>query len=282
MKNSKILPKDNLKSLLSQFLNDDTVDELLKHSEFETIQSIPLEKIIDNHYIAEAKIKEEDLEVSKRYLALNGSIVPLIVRKYQDKYEVIIGRVMYQAMKELKLLKVPALEINVNDEETLNLVVNDIIERKNFNSYELSLALGHLKTDFNYSSLDLRNLAKISFPQLVNLIALTNACKEVREDLASGKLKYCHARSICRLNDDDARRILKLIYENNLSVREVESLARQCKNKQHVDNLTYLRENNVDRKNLKISIYFEDLFELEMGFNEINELIKKRRMKIKK
>ena len=282
MKKNKILHSNNLKSLLQQFLSDDTVDELLKHSEFETIQSIPLEKIQDNHFISDAKIKDDDLEVSKRYISSNGVISPLIIRKYLDGYEVVIGRIMYKAMKELKVLNVPALEVNINDEETLNLLVNEIIERKNYNCYELSLALGRLKTDFNYSSKELRELAKVSFPQLVNLIALNNACKEVRDDVASGKLQYCHARSICRLSDKDAKRILKLIYEKNLSVREVEALARECKNKAHKDSLTYLTEYNLDRKNLRLTMTFEDLLDLEIGYNEINELIKKRRIKIKK
>ena len=275
-KKNKIVQND-LKDLLQKFLQDNTVDEILKHSEFETVKNVPLTLVEDNHFLKDIKIKKENIESSKKSIKSNDIITPLIVRKNKGKFELIRGREYYFALLELKVKEVPVLEISINDEGSLLILINDLKSKKNINFFELSECIKILKENYHYSNQKISNYLNISIPQVINLYVISNSSDEIKELCKNNKLSYSNAKILARLNKEDALLILEKINKEKISAREVEHLARISKNKEEKENL--INENDIN--NLSLTLNFNNKKDLSKGIKEINTLIKKGKIKIK-
>ena len=277
-KKNKIVQND-LKDLLQKFLQDNTVDEILKHSEFETVKNVPLTLVEDNHFLKDIKIKKENIESSKKSIKSNDIITPLIVRKNKGKFELIRGREYYFALLELKVKEVPVLEISINDEGSLLILINDLKSKKNINFFELSECIKILKENYHYSNQKIANYLNISIPQVINLYVISNSSDEIKELCKNNKLSYSNAKILARLNKEDALLILEKINKEKINAREVEFLARKVKNKDLDE--TYIKDEFIDKNNLTLTLNFMNNKDLSIGIKEINTLIKKGKIKIK-
>ncbi len=275
-KKNKIVQND-LKDLLQKFLQDNTVDEILKHSEFETVKNVPLTLVEDNHFLKDIKIKKENIESSKKSIKSNDIITPLIVRKNKGKFELIRGRDYYFALLELKVKEVPVLEISINDEGSLLILMNDLKSKKNINFFELSECIKILKENYHYSNQKISNYLSISIPQVINLYVISNSSDEIKELCKNNKLSYSNAKILARLNKEDALLILEKIKKDKISAREVEYLARLSKNKEESENL--IKESDI--KDLSLTLNFNNKKDLSKCIKELNTLIKKGKIKIK-
>ncbi len=275
-KKNKIVQND-LKDLLQKFLQDNTVDEILKHSEFETVKNVPLTLVEDNHFLKDIKIKKENIESSKKSIKSNDIITPLIVRKNKGKFELIRGRDYYFALLELKVKEVPVLEISINDEGSLLILMNDLKSKKYINFFELSECIKILKENYHYSNQKISNYLNISISQVINLYVISNSFDEIKELCKNNKLSYSNAKILARLNKEDALLILEKINKDKISAREVEYLARISKNKQESENL--IKESDIE--GLSLTLNFNNKKDLSKCIKEINTLIKKGKIKIK-
>ena len=275
-KKNKIVQND-LKDLLQKFLQDNTVDEILKHSEFETVKNVPLTLVEDNHFLKDIKIKKENIESSKKSIKSNDIITPLIVRKNKGKFELIRGRDYYFALLELKVKEVPVLEISINDEGSLLILMNDLKSKKYINFFELSECIKILKENYHYSNQKISNYLNISISQVINLYVISNSFDEIKELCKNNKLSYSNAKILARLNKEDALLILEKINKDKISAREVEYLARISKNKQESENL--IKESDIE--GLSLTLNFSNKKDLSKCIKEINTLIKKGKIKIK-
>lgn len=280
VKKNKIVQND-LKSLLSKFLQDNTVDEILKQSEFETIKNVPLSEIEDIHFVKDIKIKKENIDSVKKTIRNNSEIItPLIVKKISNnKYELIRGRDYYFALQELKVKEVPILEISLKEEECLLILLNDLKSKKNINFYELSVSIKYLKEDYKYSNQKIAEYLNTSVSQVINLYSIANSCDEIKELAKNNKISYSNAKILARLNKEDALKIIEKINSEKINAREVEFLARSFKNKNKKNEV--IEECNVNKNNLSITLNFGNEKDLNKCINEINALIKKGKIKIK-
>ncbi len=276
VKKNKIVQND-LKDLLQKFLQDNTVDEILKHTEFETVKNVPLTLIHDNHFLKDIKIKKENIESSKKSIKSNDIITPLIVRKVKGEFELIRGREYYFALLELKVKEVPVLEISINDEGSLLILLNDLKSKKNINFFELSECIKVLKETYHYSNQKISEYLNISIPQVINLYVISNSCDEIKELCKNNKLSYSNAKILARLNKEDALFILERINKDKINAREVENLARKLKNKE--ESSVLVKESDIN--NLTLTLNFNNKKDLSKCVNEINALIKKGKIKIK-
>jgi len=273
--NEKII-KNDLKSLLSKFMKDDTVKTFLSKSSFENVKNVSINDVVDNSYIKDAKIPSDKITLSERNIEANGFLTPLIVRKKRQKYELIIGRIPYFASKELKLKEVPILEVELSDEESLLLLIAEIRERKIMNFYELSLACYYLKKDFKYKNKDLASYLNFSESQISNLLRIINMPDEVKVDISYGKLSYGHAKAISRLEKEDIIRLKEEIYAKNLSVRDVEKIVRKIKNKDSIN-----EESSLESDEYSITLNFSTTKDKDKALKLIKRMIWWKRINIK-
>lgn len=265
MKNNQILNKD-LKTLIEKFKDTDVIPTIEKNYSLEQVKYVPLNLIDDNQFIKKAKIAEKNLKEYEENVKENGLIRPLIIRKVSDRYEIVIGRRLFIACKKLDFKQVSVIIENFDDEETLLILLADTLEQRSYNVIEVAYILKNLKDKFNYRNKDLAKLLKKSPGQISNILQLLNLPKEILRDIVNNKLTYGHAKAISRLDNEEALKMTKLIYEEKLNVREIEDLVNK---KEKIS-----KNCKIFTKNNEIIILTDSKEEQEILLDKINQLLK--------
>lgn len=297
MRRDKKILKNSLKQLVNRFGREDFVSAILQNPPKDELSNLPLSMISDNHYLRNAKIVDYKIESEKKTLKENHTIDPIIVRKYRDKYEVVVGRIRYIAAKSLKLETLPVIILTLGEEESLLFMLKEISDRKTMNIYELALLCSYLKNDFLYKNKELADFLDWSSSQISNLLQILNMPSDILKDISQDRLTYGHAKAISRLSEDEVRKVVNEIYEKHLSVRETEELVRKIKsgnnttntasevnkvsNESNKENEVKEPESSFEVKGNVVILVFKDDASTKEGLKRINKLIKRKKFVLK-
>ena len=100
------------------------------------IFEISLDDIIPNRFQPRLSFDEDALNELAKSIRQHGIIQPLVLRKIGDKYEIIAGERRYKAAYIAGLTKVPAVIIDLNDNESAEVAIVENIQRKNLSPIE--------------------------------------------------------------------------------------------------------------------------------------------------
>lgn len=186
---------------------------------------VSLDDIIPNRFQPRLSFDEQGLNELAESIKQHGIIQPLVLRKIGDKYEIIAGERRYKASYIAGLTEVPAVIINLNDNESAEVAIVENIQRKDLSpieeakSYKKLLDRGYLTQDQLATRMG-KTQATIS-----NKLRLLNLDDEVQKALLNNKISERHARSMLRVENKVLQReILKDIIDNRLNVRDTEEL----------------------------------------------------------
>ena len=191
------------------------------------IMNIKVESIFPNTYQPRKFFNEEALNELSQSIIEHGIIQPLVVRRIQDKFEIIAGERRYKAATLVGMKKVPCIVMNLNDNESAEVAVIENIQRKEMTSLEEAKSFKKI-LDKGYLTQD--ELAKRmgkSQSSIANKLRLLNLDELVQDAILNGKISERHARSILKLdNKEDQRKVLSEIIEKRLTVRQTDDLIR--------------------------------------------------------
>lgn len=245
---------------------------------------IPVSDIIPNPYQPRTVFDETALNELADSIREHGIFTPLILRQYFDKYQIVAGERRFRAAKIVGLQTVPAIIVEFNDEQMMEIAILENVQRENLNPIEEAVAYNNLMTKFGYTQEVLAKRVGKSREYCANVLRLLKLPLEVRDLVSKGKLALGHVRPLITLKDED--QIIELAnrtVEKQLSVREVEKIIQNIKNgvvkKEEVKedpflvNVSKIMENklqtkvSVDKK--KITIKYSNVKDL----NRILELL---------
>lgn len=273
-KTNKFLKKNQLSKLVNRFSKSYVIEEMEKNLRQAKSTELLVTNIDDNAVIKSAIIPNDTLKSIADSINKNGLTNPLIVRPKKNYYEIVFGRKRLIAMKKYKIYKAPARVINVSDEEMLFMLLADNREQRDANIIETALVLKELSEKYNYNQTTLAELAHQSRSQITNILRLLTLPKWIIDDISIGKLSYGHAKAIASLPDSSIEELVNKIYEEKLSVREIESLAKKKHAKGNQDtSLILLRKFKceVDNKDKTLVINFTNNKEKEKFLKDITK-----------
>lgn len=217
-------------------LNIRTVDE----DENSKILFVSLDKIEANPNQPRKDFPQDTLEDLKNSIKSKGIIFPIIVRKNEDKYEIVAGERRYRAAKEAGLEKIPVIVKELDKEEVLEIAIIENVQRQALNAveeadaYKMLIACG-------YTQQDVSVIVGKSRSYIANLVRLLSLPEKVLEYLRQDKLTIGHARAL--VGEENALEIADKIIKQKLNVRQVEKLIQDKHDKSE-------KEKNVDLKEL--------------------------------
>lgn len=189
------------------------------------IIEVSLDDIIPNRFQPRLSFDEQGLNELAESIRQHGIIQPLVLRKIGDKYEIIAGERRYKASYITGLTKVPAVIIDLNDNESAEVAIVENIQRKDLSpieeakSYKKLLDRGYLTQDQLASRMG-KNQSTVS-----NKLRLLNLDEKVQDALLNNKISERHARSLLKLdNKEEQKEVLDEIIEKRLNVRDTEDL----------------------------------------------------------
>ena len=211
------------------------------------IIEVSLDDIIPNRFQPRLSFDEQGLNELAESIRQHGIIQPLVLRKIGDKYEIIAGERRYKASYIAGLTKVPAVIIDLNDNESAEVAIVENIQRKDLSpieeakSYKKLLDRGYLTQDQLASRMG-KNQSTVS-----NKLRLLNLDEKVQDALLNNKISERHARSLLKLdNKEEQKEVLDEIIEKRLNVRDTEDLINRKLNGEEFINIPNLSNTGIE------------------------------------
>ncbi len=213
-----LLPEEPIMDLLNE-----EVDE-------ESIVHVNLNEIEPNEEQPRKQFEKESLNELKESIEQFGVIQPIIVRKKEDKYEIIAGERRWRAAKEAKLEEIPCIIKEIDDKEAMKLALIENIQREDLNPIEEALAYKSLMENYKLTQEDLAKAIGKSRSYIGNTVRLLNLDEEIIENIAEGKLSSSHGRALLAIpNKKERLKTADEIINNKMNVRETEKIAKKSK-----------------------------------------------------
>lgn len=213
------------------------------------VVSLFIDDIIPNRFQPRLTFDEKALNELADSIKQHGIIQPLVVRKINDKYEIIAGERRYKAAQMAGLQKVPAIVMNLDDNASAEVAIVENIQRKDLSaleeaeSYKKLLDRGYLTQEQLAARMG-KNQSTIS-----NKLRLLGLSSEVKEALLNGRISERHARSLLNLkNEEDQKAILNKILTNRLTVKQTDEMIKSINNPNNNQNESNRME--VQKQNL--------------------------------
>ncbi len=156
----------------------------------------------------------------------SGLIQPLVLRKSNDHYEIIVGERRLKAIEKLGWETAPAVIIeSATNETVMEMALIENIQREDLNPIEEASAYYRLMTECNISKADVATKVGKDRSSVANSIRLLSLPGRVKELIIAGKISAGHARALLAI-DNDAEKIslAEKFASDGLSVRELEKL----------------------------------------------------------
>ncbi len=215
--------KGGLKRGLDVFIKDkDNLEDLIKPQKKDQVIDLNIEEIIANEDQARKTFDPDRLKDLAKSIESYGVIQPIIVRKLNDKYEIIAGERRYRASKLAGKTTIPAIIKDLDDfqREKISLIEN--VQREDLNPYEEALAYKSIIEKYELTQEDLAKGLGKSRPYISNTIRLLRLDDRVLELLKDGKISYSIARELLAIQDKDAQyeKALEII-KDGLTVKDL-------------------------------------------------------------
>ena len=181
-----------------------------------------------------------------------GIIQPLIVRKINDKYEIVSGERRYRAAKKNGMSNVPALVGEFSDVECMELSLVENIQNKSLNPLEEGKAYKKIMDTSNMSIEELEKNTSVPKDTIQEKIKLLDLDKEVQKALLKNDISESHAKLLLKLDLTKQVEVLNKIINDKLTVKEtsdyINSILKEEVNEMNSNMSSALNNLNIDSK----------------------------------
>ncbi|WP_138204195.1 ParB/RepB/Spo0J family partition protein [Haloimpatiens lingqiaonensis] len=201
-----------------------------------------------------------------------GIIQPLVLKKEGESYTIIAGERRWRAAKVVGIKEVPAVVMNMPENEVLEVSLIENIQREDLNPIEEAKAYKRLIEEFKLTQNDISSRIGKSRTAIANCMRLLNLDERVQQYLIDEVISEGHGRALLPIEDKDIQYSLaQKIIDENLSVREVEKLIR---NASKIKN-----EAEKEKEELESNPYYEDIKNTLEGYFGTKVFIKNNKNK---
>jgi ParB family chromosome partitioning protein len=199
---------------------------------FKTILYCGIEEIIPNRSQPRKHFDELKLQELAESIKEKGILEPLIVRKVEQGYELIIGERRWRAAQKAGLKEIPVLVKEIEGQEVLEISLIENLQREDLNPIEEAEAFKRLTEEFHISQEELSARIGKDRTTIANSLRLLKLPLKVRNQILQNRITSGHARAILSLGTREKQEELcALIIQKGLSVRAAESMAKRWSGK---------------------------------------------------
>lgn len=187
------------------------------------VLQVPIEDIIPNRFQPRLSFDDASLADLASSIKQHGIIQPLVLRRKNDKYEIIAGERRFKAAKMAGLVSVPAVISNLDDNASAEVAIVENIQRKDLTaieearSYQALLDKGYMTQD------ELARKMGLSQSAISNKLRLLTLDEAVQEAVLAEKISERHARTLLKVpSHDKQRELLNKVINERLTVKQLE------------------------------------------------------------
>lgn len=245
------------------------LEKLLGKDEGDKITYIPLNQIISSPLQLRHGLNEQGLVDLARSIMIHGLIEPIIVRRRDNKYQIVAGARRFHACYLLGKSQIAAIIREMDDEEAVILSLTENLQHQELTYIEEAEAYNYLINGFGLSREDLARKTGRSQSAITDKLRLLKLPEYNRNIINPRVISEKHAQALLKLNASDMQEeVIKQIYEKELTVKETEEVVERL-SRNNIPGEIKLRNNSQN-----VSMIIQDA---RIFINTIKETVKRAR-----
>ncbi len=244
----------------------------------EHIKEILVESITPNPYQPRKHFDENALLELSQSIKRHGLLQPIVVIDKGENYLLVAGERRLKAHKlaGIDTIKAIIADFEIDDSRLRELALIENIQRENLNAIELAYSYDELIKVYKITHDELSIVLNKSRSQITNTIRLLSLSKYVQKKLIEGKISQGHAKVLVGFSIKEQRVLVNTIIAENLSVRQIELIVKNKKNKKNKGSNKKSSDLIVEyKKNISKKLPFEFTLKndkLEIQFKDIEDI----------
>ena len=212
---------EDVTSVLDEIQQGKTEVEGSKKSEIEVSIIRP------NPYQPRRTFDEAKLQELAESIKTHGVFTPILVKNAIQGYELIAGERRLRAAKIAGLKTIPAIIVEFDDAQMMEIALLENIQREDLNAIEEALGYEKIISRLNYTQEELAKRIGKSREHVANMLRLLKLPQTVQQHVVDGKLSMGHVRALLSLKDPQRmEEVAEKAIALHLSVRAVETLVK--------------------------------------------------------
>lgn len=214
----------------------------------EQILQVPIEDILPNRFQPRLAFDDASLQDLAASIKQHGIIQPLILRRKNDKYEIIAGERRYKAARMAGLVSVPAIISNLSDAASAEVAIVENVQRKDLSAIEEAKSYQSILDKGYMTQEELAKKMGLSQSAISNKLRLLTLDEAVQKAVINNQISERHARSLLKVKDPNMqKRLLDKIINERLTVRDLEEEIKK------VEPLLYAEDININRPTTNVA-----------------------------
>ena len=197
-------------------------EEILPVSEPADLE-IDLDLIEPNPQQPRTRFDDLELDQLAQSIRENGVVQPIVVRRVDNRYQIVAGERRWRAAQRAELRRIPAVVRDVSDEKLLELALVENIQRQELNPIEEGKAYLKLIEGLGLTQEVVAQRVGKDRTVITTMIRLLRLPPDIQSAIEKGVLTAGHGRALLSTDDLKLQRSLaKMIAEYGWSVRQTE------------------------------------------------------------
>lgn len=202
------------------------IDDIEKNTPKNSQITVTLDQIRPNPYQPRRLFDEEKLNELALSIKQHGIFTPLILKESVQGYEIVAGERRFRAAKLAELNEVPAIIVEFNDDQMMEVALLENIQRENLNAIEEAQAYRMMMDKLSLTQEQLATRLGKSRTHIANTLRLLQLPSTLQTYVLDGSLSMGHVRPLITLEPKKAEEIANRAITDHLSVRDVENIVR--------------------------------------------------------
>jgi len=192
------------------------------------VVDIDLDLLSPNKTQPRLRFDKEKLAQLAQSIKSKGVVQPIIVRRTDAGYEIVVGERRWRAAQMAGLSRIPALVKDLSSSDLLATTLIENIQRADLNPLEVATAFDKLHKEAGLSHAQIARQVGMNRSSVTNYLRLLALPESIKGNLLDEKVSMGHARALLSLLDSARQRALAdLVIAKGLSVRRTEEIARK-------------------------------------------------------
>src|ERR1044071_6011330 len=188
-----------------------------------TTVELPIDAITPNPKQPRKSFDDKALWDLSESLKQSGLLQPVVVRRFGEAYQLVVGERRWRAAKMAGITRIPAVIRDATDAETLELALVENLLREDLNPMEEAEAYQRLLAEFGWTQEELAPRLARDRSSVANALRLLRLPDTIQADLRSGRLAMGHDRALLSLDSPaDQLKLREEILAHSWSVRATE------------------------------------------------------------
>lgn len=160
-----------------------------------------------------------------------GILEPILIRKKNDRFEIIAGERRYKAASSIGLSEVPCIEMNVSDNEAMELALIENMQRKDLDPFEEADGLRSLAEQYGYNHEQIAKKIGKARSTITEIINISKIPKDLRDICIEFSIKSRGTliEIAKQKNRDDMYRLIANVKQRDLKREDTRDLSKQIK-----------------------------------------------------